>query len=74
MENAVSLNRILRLPKVREKVGLGTDAIYRLARLNQFPKPIKLGSRASGWVEREIDEWIEARAAARAAADQSTAA
>jgi len=26
-----------------------------------FPKPIKLGARAVGWLESEIEEWLQAR-------------
>ena len=49
--------RILRLPQVREMVGLGTTAIYGKMKDGEFPKQIKLG-RLSGWVESEIQEWI----------------
>ena len=57
--------RILRLPEVEAKVGLGHDTIYRGAREGWFPKPLKLTERSSGWFEHEIDEWLEKRAAAR---------
>jgi prophage regulatory protein len=30
-----------------------------------FPKPVKLGPKAVGWVEEEIDAWIRARMAER---------
>ncbi|MEE2749373.1 MAG: AlpA family phage regulatory protein [Pseudomonadota bacterium] len=29
-----------------------------------FPAPVKLGARASAWIESEINEWIESRIAA----------
>ena len=51
--------RILRKPTVRQRTGLGNSQIYALAAKGEFPKPIKLGKRASGWIEDEIDEWIE---------------
>jgi prophage regulatory protein len=57
--------RILRLPAVIEKSGLGRDSIYRLAREGRFPKPIKLSKRASGWLEHEVDEFLAKRAAER---------
>jgi prophage regulatory protein len=65
MSEAAPQTRILRLPEVRRKVGLGTDSIYRLAREDKFPKPIKLSERASGWVESELDAWLAQRIAAR---------
>jgi prophage regulatory protein len=57
--------RVLRLPRVIEKAGLGRDSIYRGAREGWFPKPIKLSERASGWFEDEIDAFLEMRAAQR---------
>jgi prophage regulatory protein len=57
--------RVLRLPATMQKVGLGRDAIYRGAREGWFPKPLKISDRASGWLESELDRFIEQRAAAR---------
>jgi prophage regulatory protein len=51
-------NRILRLPGVKEKTGKGKTAIYDAVKAGTFPAPIKLGRRASGWLESEIDDWI----------------
>ena len=39
-----------------------TDPKY--ARMN-FPKPVELGENSVGFVEAEIDAWLEARAAER---------
>lgn len=50
--------RILRLPDVLEKVGLKQSTVYKYIRLGKFPKPIRLGSRATGWLESTIDKWI----------------
>ncbi len=60
--------RILRLPQVISKTGLGRDSIYRGDRDGWFPERIKLSERASGWFEDEIDAWLEKRAAERNAA------
>jgi prophage regulatory protein len=57
--------RILRLPAVEAKSGLRRDSIYRLAKLGQFPKPVKISQWASGWVESEVDAYLAARVAAR---------
>jgi prophage regulatory protein len=51
--------RVLRLPQVTEKTGLSDAAIYKAARAGSFPRPIKLTDRASGWLEHEVDAWIE---------------
>lgn len=52
---------ILRRPQVENKTGLGRSSIYRLIQLGQFPKPIKLTERSVGWLESEIDNWIQSR-------------
>lgn len=49
--------KIIRLPQVKELVGLGTTAIYVKMKKGEFPKPIKIG-RLSGWVESEVQKWI----------------
>lgn len=53
-------HRILRLPKVRELVGLGKTAIYGKIKAGDFPRPIKLG-HVSGWLEAEVQAWIDAQ-------------
>jgi len=52
---------ILRLPEVINRVGLKRAAIYQRITQNTFPKQISLGARAVGWLEHEIDAWLEAR-------------
>ena len=50
-------NKIIRLPQVKQMVGLGTTAIYDKMKNSDFPKQIKIG-RLSGWVESEVQAWI----------------
>ena len=52
---------ILRLPAVIEKTGLSRSSIYAFIAKDQFPKPIKISSRISGWVEEEIDIHLQNR-------------
>ena len=56
-------DNILKLPAVKEKTTLGRSSIYALAADGKFPKPIKLGARASGWLESEVNQWIADRIA-----------
>ena len=58
-------SRILRQKKVSERKGLPRASLYVL---DDFPKPIQLGGRRVGWIEAEIDEWIELRKKQRDAA------
>ena len=57
--------KIIRMPAVLSTVGLSRATIYRLISVGDFPKPIKLGERASAWAEHEVTAWIAARIAAR---------
>ena len=49
---------ILRLPVVKARTGLSRSTIYLRISEGRFPKPISLGGRAVGWVEAEIDDWL----------------
>lgn len=51
-------NSILRLPQVKIKVGLLRSSIYAAVAEKRFPQPIKIGPRACGWLESEIDSWV----------------
>jgi prophage regulatory protein len=57
--------RILRIEAASEKVGLPKSSIYELMRAGRFPKAVPLSERRTGFVEKEIDEWIAARVAER---------
>jgi prophage regulatory protein len=49
---------ILRLPAVKARTGLSRSTIYLRISEGNFPKPISLGSRAVGWIEAEVNEWL----------------
>ena len=57
--------KFLRIGTVCELVGLKPAGLYRITQLGTFPKPVKLSIRASGWVESEVIDWLNARVAAR---------
>ena len=59
---------ILRLPEVKARTKLGRSTIYDAMQRGDFPQPMKLGLRAVGWIEAEVDAWVEARKAQRKAA------
>jgi prophage regulatory protein len=57
--------RIIRKPERRRRVPYSDMQIWRMERDGKFPKRIQLGPNAVGWIEEEVDAWIEARAAER---------
>lgn len=54
---------ILRMAEVERTTGLKKSTIYLLVKQNEFPKPISLGLRASGWLMSEINQWKQDRIA-----------
>ncbi len=50
---------ILRLPAVKVRTGLSRSTIYLRVSQGTFPKPVNLGARAVGWVETEIQQWLQ---------------
>lgn len=52
------VTKILRLPAVKARTSLSRSTIYLRISEGRFPKPISLGGRAVGWIETEIDEWL----------------
>lgn len=56
---------ILKLPQVRQATGLSRSSIYAFVKKGTFPKPIKLGEKAVGWIEGEVSAWVAARASLR---------
>jgi prophage regulatory protein len=53
--------RILRLPAVIDRTGKTRSPIYADMQAGLFPRPIKLGARAAGWPEHEVEQVIAAR-------------
>lgn len=54
--------RILRLPEVMSVVGLRRACIYKMQREGTFPKRVRIGVRAVGWIDSEIHSWLVKRA------------
>jgi prophage regulatory protein len=65
MPDGIETNfRILRLKQVENRTGLKRSTIYNRISLGTFPKQISLGGygdRAIGWLESEINDWIQQR-------------
>lgn len=54
-------HKILRRHEVVERTGLNRNLISELERRGEFPARRRLSTRASGWIEAEIDNWILTR-------------
>ena len=56
-----SPGRVLRLKEVLYRTGLGRTSIYAWMNEGKFPHSIQLGARAVGWLENDIELWINSR-------------
>ena len=59
------LQLFIRLPEVRQKVGMSKSYIYDLISQDKFPKPVKVSSRICCWVTAEVDQWVQEQIDAR---------
>ena len=53
------MHNLLTLKEGCDFVRLSRATIYRHISHGDFPKPIKLTSRASRWALRDVERWIE---------------
>ena len=56
--------RFVRLPEVLRTAGLTKPTLYRRIKNGEFPAPKRISIRAVGWLESDIDAWINSREAA----------
>ena len=52
-------HHILRLPAVKTRTGLSRSSIYLRMVNGEFPASVSLGGRAVGWLEEDINNWLE---------------
>ena len=53
------MQKLLTAKQVSERVSLSLSQIRRLIRKNQFPKPIKISAGRNGWLERDVEAWLQ---------------
>jgi prophage regulatory protein len=59
------MKRMLSKRQVKELVLYSPQHIARLEAAGQFPKRVKLGVNRVGWLEEEVQEWLQSRIDAR---------
>ena len=59
--SAGAMPRLLTLRDVMAATALSRSAVYALMAESRFPRPIRIGSRAVRWVEREVLDFIASR-------------
>lgn len=64
MSNSVSSrvgDRILRPAAVMSMLSVSRTTLWRLARQENFPRKIRLGQASMGWLESELEIWLQSR-------------
>lgn len=62
-----SIYVVLRMRQVCQRIGLSTAHVYAMLDKKSasfdpsFPRQIRLGAAAVGWLEHEVQAWLEAR-------------
>jgi prophage regulatory protein len=60
----MSVTRILKKKEVLYRSGIANATLYRLMAQGLFPRPKKLtgeGGRAVGWLESDVETWLNSR-------------
>jgi prophage regulatory protein len=59
--SSVPRSAILRRRDVQSRTGLSKSSLYRSTKEGTFPAPVRIGPRCVGWIEAEVQAWIERR-------------
>ena len=51
--------QIVRVGKAREKLGVSNTTLYELVKSGKLPTPIKIAPNCSGFLESDLDAYIE---------------
>ena len=53
------LDRLLTIKQIEDQIGISRSTIYRRMQEGRFPKPKRIGPRATRWSESEIKVWLD---------------
>lgn len=53
------MQQLLSVKQVSLRVCLSVSQIRRLVKAGQFPRPIKISPGRNGWLEKDVENWIQ---------------
>ncbi|GLS41572.1 Rha family transcriptional regulator [Mesorhizobium tianshanense] len=53
----MEVQNIIRFPELKKLTGYPRSTLYAKIARGEFPKPVKLGPRSSGWLEQDVAKW-----------------
>ena len=59
IKNGIGPDQLIRMSQVINLVGLKRSWIYQRIKEGKFPRPIKIGTRASVWTQSSVAAWIQ---------------
>ncbi len=59
MSPTAKTKRIIRKRELHQKVSLSDATIWRMEKKGDFPQRVQIGPNAVGWIEGEVDLWID---------------
>lgn len=63
----MTIDRLIRLPELKQIVGMSRSSIYAYVARSEFPAPVQVGARAVAWRQSDVETWVQARKPSRAA-------
>ena len=63
------ITRILPWSELRRLVPFSRQHIFRLEKEGKFPRRIQVGANRIGWLQNEIEAWLQTRIDARGAGE-----
>lgn len=61
------MQKMMKAGEVTALTRRSRSSLYDDMERGAFPKPVKLGPRSVAWIASEVEAWLEARVAERAA-------
>ena len=55
------MKNILRINDIKNITSMSNSTIYELIKADEFPRPKRIGKRAVGWLENDIQAWLDSR-------------
>ncbi|WP_319550376.1 AlpA family phage regulatory protein [Desulfogranum marinum] len=55
------VDQIYRRKEVLKMIGISNSTLYEWISAGDFPKSIKMGKRSVGWLESDLNNWIESK-------------
>jgi prophage regulatory protein len=60
-DTTTTITRYIRPKEAAARTGYTVGHLWRMERDGQFPQRVRLGERAVGYLESEVQDWLESR-------------